>query len=290
MAIQGSNTGQLENASKEMIAKALFTMEHTAPNLALVRKFTLPEGSDTMVVPKVGQMTFMNVNETEENTNEMDIGMSTSSVGTSIVGGKVIFTDTLLATNTQDINDIVGTQIGDAAVRRMETDIIALYAALNGGTSLGAAGAIFNVTNVMNVIANAQVLKFGQRIHIIHHPSAVLRLSKDLTTLGAARPIPNGYSQERLQDFFSGIVLGGVPVFATANITPDTNNDAIGVIKHKDALAILEGGKIRRAKVRDEGIGEGAWILYVTHRYSAFEMDDSRGAALTYQAATPATS
>lgn len=290
MAVQGSTTGQLENASKEMIAKALFTLEHTAPNRALARRFVLPAGHDTMVIPKVGQMTFMAINETEENTNEMDIGMTTSSVGTSIAGGKVILTDTLLRQNTQDIWDIVGTQIGDAEVRKVEADLIALYASLNGGTTLGAAAAVFNVENVMNVIAYAKINKFGQRLHVIHHPSALLRLSKDLTTLGANRPIPAGYSQERLQDFFGGIVLGGVPFFETANIEPDSNGDAVGIIKHKDALAVLEAGAVRRAKERDEGIGEGAWVLYVTHRYTAFEMDDSLGAALTYAAATPPTS
>jgi len=290
MAVQGSTTGQLENASKEMIAKSLFTMEHTAPNRSLLRKFTLQAGHDTMVIPKVGQMTFLNVNETEKNTNEMDIGMTTSSVSTSIVGGKVIITDTLLRDNTQDIWDMVGTQVGDAAVRKIEADIITLYSSLNGGTTYGAAGAVFNVANVMNVIANAKINKFGQRLHVIHHPSCMLRLSKDLTTLGTNRPIPAGYSQERLQDFFGGIVLSGVPFFETANITPDTNSDAIGVIKHKDALGMLEAGTIRRRKERDESIGEGAWVLYVTHRYTAFEMDDALGASLTYAAATPATS
>ena len=290
MAVQSSTTGSLENASLEMIAKARYTIEHTAPNLALVRKFTLPKGHDTMVIPKVGQMVFMTVNESEENTNEMDIGMTTNSVGTSIVGGKVIITDTLLAQNTQDIWTIVGKQIGDGAVRRMETDIIALYASLNGGTTLGAAAAVFNVTNVMNFISYAKTNKFGSGLSVVHHPNAILRLSKDLTTLGANRPIPSGFSAERLKDFFTGIVLGQVAFFETGNIAPDTNNDAVGAIFGPDALGVLQGGSIRRAKVRDEGIGEGAWKLYVTHRYTAFELDDALGAPLTYAAATPATS
>ena len=290
MAVQGSTTGQLENASLEMIGKARYTMEHNAPNLALVRKFTLESGHDTMVIPKVGQMTFTNINETEQNTNEMDIGMTTASVGTSIVGGKVIITDTLLRQNTQDIWSIVGTQIGDAATRRMEADIIALYSALNGGTSLGAAGAVFNVGNVMNCIAYAKTNKFGSGLRVVHHPNAILRLSKDLTTLGSNRPIPDGFSASRLRNFFTGIVLGGVAFFETGNIDPDSNDDGIGTIMHKDALGVLQGGAIRRRKDRDESIGEGAWVLYVTHRYTAFELDDSLGAAMTYSAATPATS
>ena len=290
MAVQGSTSGQLANASLEMIIKARYTMEHEAPNLALVRKFTLKQGHDTMVIPKVGQMTFMSVEETQENTNEMDIGMTTASVTTSIVGGKVIITDTLLDQNTQDIWQMVGKQIGDGATRREETDIIALYAALNGGTTLGAAAAIFNVTNVMNCIAYAKANKFGSGLSVVMHPNAIMRLSKDLTTLGAARPIPSGFSEDRLRNFYTGIVLGGVAFFETGNIVPDTNNDVVGVLMAKDALGFLESAAIRRAKVRDEGIGEGAWKLYVTHRYAAFELDDMLGAPLTYNAAAPATS
>jgi len=290
MAVQGSTTGQLENASLEMIGKARYTMEHTAPNLALVRKFTLQKGHDTLVVPKVGQMTFTAINETEQNTNEMDIGMTTNSVGTSIVGGKVVITDTLLQQNTQDIWSIVGTQIGDAATRKMEADIIALYSALNGGTTLGAAGAVFNVENVMNCIAYAKTNKFGSGLRVVAHPNSILRLSKDLSTLGANRPIPVGYSEARLRDFYTGIVLGQVAFFETGNITPDSNSDAVGVIMHKDALGVLQAAAIRRRKERDESIGEGAWVLYVTHRYTAFELDDALGAPMTYAAATPATS
>lgn len=290
MAVQGSTTGQLENASMEMIKEAIFTMEHEAPNRALARKFTLKPGHDTMVIPKVGQMTFMAINETQANTNEMDIGMTTSSVSTSIVGGKVIITDTLLQDNALDIWTIVGKQVGDAGARRMDRDIIALYSALNGGTTLGAASAVFNVTNVMNVIAHAKTNKFGSGMHVIMHPNPIMRLSKDLTTLGTGRPIPRGYSEDRLRDFWTGIILGGVPFFETGNIDIDTNNDTIGVIKSKDTLGVLEAASVRRRKARDENIGEGAWILYVTHRYTAFERNDTTGAPLTYASATQATS
>ena len=290
MAVQGSTTGQLENASKEMIKEAIYTMEHEAPNRALARKFTLQEGHDTMVIPKVGQMTFLAIAETQSNTNEMDIGMTTSSVGTSIVGGKVILTDTLLRDNSLDIWQVVGKQVGDAGARKMDRDIIALYTALNAGTTLGAAAAIFNIDNVQAVIAHAMTNKFGSGMHIICHPNQLGRLSKDLSSVNSGRPIPRGYSEDRLQNFFTGVVLGGVPFFHTGNIDLDTNSDAIGCIKSKDTLGVLEAGSVRRRRERDENIGEGAWILYITHRYTAFERDDSTGAPLTYASATKATS
>ena len=54
---QTSTTGSLENASREMITTARYTEEHNAPCMELIEKFTLQKGSDTLIVPKVGQMT-----------------------------------------------------------------------------------------------------------------------------------------------------------------------------------------------------------------------------------------
>ena len=290
MAVQHSTLAQLSNASKEMIKEAIYTMEHETPNRALVRSFTLQEGHDTMVIPKVGQMTFLAINESQKNTNEMDIGMTTSSVSTSIVGGKVILTDTLLRDNSLDIWQIVGKQVGDAGARKIDRDIIALYPSLNGGTTLGAAAAVFSIDNVLAVIAHAKTNKFGSGMHIICHPNQLARLSKDLSAINSGRPIPRGYSEDRLANFFTGIVLGAVPFFEDGNIDLDTNNDAIGCIKAKDTLGVLSAGSVRNRRERDESIGEGAWILYVTHRYTAFERDDATGAPLTYASATKATS
>ena len=190
MAVQGSTTGQLENASMEMIKEAIYTIEHDAPNLALVRQFTLPQGRDTMVIPKVGQMTLLDLAETQENTNEMALGMTTTSVSPSIVGGKVIITDTALHDNALDLWGIAGRQVGDAAARRMDTDIIALYPGLQGGTKLGGAGSVISLQRAMNFIAVARTDKYGSKLRVVHHPNVIMRLLQDLTASTGNRPVP----------------------------------------------------------------------------------------------------
>ena len=42
---QTATTGNLENASRTIIAAAKYTEEHNAPAMALIEKFTLPRGS-----------------------------------------------------------------------------------------------------------------------------------------------------------------------------------------------------------------------------------------------------
>ena len=100
---QTSATGNLENASREMISTARYTEEHSAPILNLVEKFTLQKGSDTLIVPKVGQMTVGALTEGQDLIDEEEIGMSTVSVQASEVGAKIIITDKLLRENSQQI-------------------------------------------------------------------------------------------------------------------------------------------------------------------------------------------
>jgi len=292
MAVQKSTSGQLENAAREMIGRARFTEEHNAPCMELVEKFALEEGSDTLIVPKVGQMTMMGINEGEENTNEQDIGMTTISVTPSLVGAKVIVTDRLLRQNTQNIWGIVGKQMGDAMARKKDTDIIALFSALNGGTSLGAAAAPFSSANAVSCIGVARSNKYGSDLCFVMHPNQLLRLNRDLAVIGSGqiRPIPDGFSKDRLGKFFDGIVLSGIPFFHDGNITRDSSDDAIGAIFDKGALGILQSVAMRKEKERKPGIGDGAWALYVTADYGVFEIDDDKGAPCTYDAVDPATS
>ena len=83
MMPQISTTGQLENASKEMIDTARFTAEHEAPVFATVSQFTLKKGDDTGIFPKVGQMTMSNLTEGQDMVDEEESGMTTISVQTS---------------------------------------------------------------------------------------------------------------------------------------------------------------------------------------------------------------
>ena len=142
--IQKTDTGVLANIASEMMTAIRFTMEHNAPMSNLVTKFTLKKGHDTGIFPKVAQMSLHDLQEGEDIIDEEDIGLTTQSVTTGEVGAKVIITTRLLdrvsSGATSNIWTPVGEQLGDAAARKMDTDLLALFSALNGGTDLGSAG------------------------------------------------------------------------------------------------------------------------------------------------------
>jgi hypothetical protein len=288
---QASTTGVLENAAAELIDAARYTAEHNAPVFGLAGQFTLKKGQDTGIFPKVGQMDFSDLAEGQDIVDEEDIGMSTVSVTPSEVGAKIILTDKLLRQNMAVTFQMIGKQLGEGYTKKRETDLINLFSALNGGTSHGAAGSAFSAAFVTAVVGIAKTDKYGDNNAIVQHPNAVMRLAKDLSTIGSGtiRPLPEGYSARLLSKAFKGFMIWDVPVFETGNITRDSNDDAVGAIINKgDCLAVLQSNAYNTEKERDASLR--AWEVVATADYAAFELDDSRGAPLTYDAADPSTS
>jgi hypothetical protein len=272
-----------------MISAALFTTEHNTVMPQVVEKFRLKQGEDTGVFPKLGQMTLRRLTEGEDIVDTEDIGMTTVSVQTSEAGGKVILTDRLLRTNVAANFRTTGRQLGDAAARIMDEDGVALFPGLNGGTDYGLAARVFSASNAVGAIGFAKHNKMGGDLRIVHHPSAILRLSRDLNVIGLAQtnqyPIPAGFTASKLQKFWTGIRLGGVSFFETGNIPIDGDGDAIGGIFDRSALGYLESKGWGRERQRDATLR--AWELVIVADYAFFEHDDTRGAPLTFDAAAP---
>ena len=285
---QTATTGNLENAQRIIIAAARYTEEHNAPAMALIESFNLPRGAKQVTVPKVGQMTMSDLQDGQDIIDEEDIGMTTVDLTASEVGAKVILTDKLVRQSAANVMSIVGRQLGDGMARKKDTDVHALYSGLNGTTTLGAAGASMSLANVAASIAYSKANKFGSQTYILHHPNAVFDIANTAVTASSTYPVPKGWSEDLLGNFFSGLrPLNGVPIFEDGNLSVDSSDDAIGVIADKSALAVLKSVDTRTERQRDASLR--ATELVLTADYGVFELDDSRGAPLTYDAAAPNT-
>jgi len=286
---QTATTGNLENAQKIIIAASRYTEEHNAPALALIEQFSLPSGAKQQTVPKVGQMTISDLQDGVDIIDEEDISMTTVDLTASEVGAKVILTDKLVRQSAENVFSIVGRQLGDGMARKKDTDVHALYSGLNGGTTLGAAGATFSLANVAASISYAKANRFGSQLYILQHPNAVFDIANTAVTASATYPVPKGWSEDLLGEFFSGLrPLNGVPIFEDGNLSVDASDDAIGVIADKSALCVLKSVDTKTERQRDASLR--ATELVMTADYGVFELDDSRGAAMTYDAAAITTS
>ena len=285
MAVQTSGTGNLQNMSRIMLASARYTEEHNAPMVGLVEKFNLGKGEYQLTIPKVAQMTAEDLAEGQDMIDSEDIDVSTVTATTAEVGLKVIITDTLLQQNNEDVFKIIGRQMGDAMARKKDTDIIALFPSLNGGSAIGADNALFSLANVSGVIANAKTGKFGSDLYIVHHPNAVWKLATDVGNTLSTYPLPDAFDKPAVKDYWTGIKLSGVPIFEDGNIENNTNDSGYGVIADKTAMGHLAARARREERERD--ISLRAFEVVVTEDYAVFEVDDSRGAALLYDKPTP---
>lgn len=288
---QISVTGSLANISKEMIDIIRFTNEHNAVMAELVEKHKLDKGEDTGIFPKAGQVNVRVLNEGEEMSNEQDIGLSTLSVQTNEVGGFVLLSTRLLnrtASSAGSLFKVVARQFGDAQARLENTDLLGLFTSLNGGTDLGAAGILLSAANATSAVAVAKTNKYGSQLRFVHHPNAILRLARDLSTIGSGqlRPLPAGFSADVLENFWTGFRISTVPFFETGDITRDASDDAIGAIFDKGAMGILKEAAPR--SYREFHNRRRAWELGFISEYIAFELDDTKGAPVTCDAINPA--
>jgi len=282
-----ATTGNLENAQNIIITAARFTEEHNAPAMALIEQMNLPKGAKQVTVPKVGQMTISDLTDGFDIVDEEEIGMTTVDLTASEVGAKVILTDKLIRQSANNIFSIVGRQLGDAMARKKDTDVHALYSGLNGGTTFGGSVSM-SLANVAGAIANAKGQKFGSQIYILQHPFATFDIANTaVTATGAAAGIPDGFATDLLQNFFSNIrPLNGVPIFEDGNLAI-SGNDAVGVIADKSALGVLKSVDTRTERQRDASMR--ATEIIITADYGVFEIDDSKGAPLTFDASAPAS-
>ena len=284
---QTATTGNLENAQRIIISTARYTEEHNAPAMNLIEQFSLPKGSKQVTVPKVGQMDMTDLVDGQDIIDEEDIGMTTVDLTAAEVGAKIVITDKLARQSAENVFSIIGRQLGDGMARKKDKDVLALYSGFS--TDIGSAGRSMSLANVSATVAYARGNKFGSEVYIVQHPFAVWDIANTAVTASTTYPVPNGWSADLLGNFFSGLrPINGVPIFEDGNITIDSSDDAVGVCADKSALAVLKSVDTRTERQRDASLR--ATEVVITADYGVFELDDSKGVALTLDAGTPATS
>ena len=284
---QTATTGNLENAQRIIISTARYTEEHNAPAMNLIEQFTLPKGSKQVTVPKVGQMDMTDLVDGQDIIDEEDIGMTTVDLTAAEVGAKIVITDKLARQSAENVFSIIGRQLGAGMARKKDKDVLALYSGFS--SDIGSAGRSMSLANVSATVAYAKGNRFGSQVYIVQHPFAVWDIANTAVTASTTYPVPNGWSQDLLGNFFSGLrPINGVPIFEDGNITIDSSDDAVGVCADKSALAVLKSVDTRTERQRDASLR--ATEVVITADYGVFELDDSKGVALTLDAGTPATS
>ena len=299
--VETATTGNLAQAQNTIIREARYTQEANSPSWQLIEKVRLPKGASTVRVPKVGQFTVADLTDGSSISVEQSINMTLVDLTATERGAKIIITDKLARQNgTTDVFRMIGRQFGDAAARKQDQDVQALYPGLNGGVAFGAAGATFTLSNFAAPIATglgggaSSTDSDGSEPfdpdYAVQHPHAVFQVVKSATAIGAGtnQRINDRQEEKLLRRFFTGIAFNGVDLFESKNLFVDSSGDATGVLAQRDALIGLTSVDWRTERERNASLR--ATEVVFTSDYGVFELDDTRGAPLLYDALAPADS
>jgi hypothetical protein len=265
-------------------------MEFNAPNVELVEQMVLEQGAKTVTVPKVAQMNFAPLQDGVDMVAEQSIGMTTLDLTSAEVGAKIILTDKLVRQENESVFDIVGRQFGDAAARKKDQDIIALFPSLSNSTNQGGTTKLMTMTNLAACIAFAKAQKFPEPIAVVHNPNAVYAtVLSAAVTPSATYPMPDGYAEDLLKRFYA-FEVNGVQVFQDGNVAGGSGGvagDGMGAIFSKNAMVVLNSKGFSVEEQRDASLR--AWELNATADYGAFQLDTTYGAPMLYSVAAPAS-
>ena len=176
--------------------------------------------------------------------------------------------------------------MGDAMARKRDTDNIALFTGLNGGTTLGVDNASLTLPMATSVVAHATANKFPSPVYAVHHPNALAHLAKASIGVAAGLStyftgIMSGLSEELLRNYWA-IFINGVNFFHDGNIAKDGSNDSgYGAIFSKSAMCIIESKSPGIERERDISL-RGTEVVMVSD-YGVFELDDGYGAPMLYE-------
>ncbi len=290
--VETATTGDLELAQNTIIREARYTQEANSPSWQLIEKIRLPKGASTARVPKVGQFTVADLVDGTTISTEQSINMTLVDLTATERGAKIVITDKLARQHgSTDIFRMIGKQFGDAAARKQDQDVQALYPGLNGGVAFGAAGATFTLSNFAATIAkglgggasstDSDGLEPFDPDYAVQHPHSVFQIVKSATAIGAgtSQRLNDRQEEQLLRRFFTGIAFNGVDLFV------DSSGDATGVLAQRDALVGLTSVDWRTERERNASLR--ATEVVFTSDYGVFELDDRHGAPLLYDALAP---
>uniref|UniRef100_A0A6H1ZDM2 Putative capsid protein n=1 Tax=viral metagenome TaxID=1070528 RepID=A0A6H1ZDM2_9ZZZZ len=281
--IQAATTGNLANAQNVMITQCVYTAEHSDPVSSLVTNFSLPKGHKTLTYPKVGQMTASNLTDGEDIIDQENIGLTSVDLTTSEVGLKVILTDKLVRQFNEDTFKVIGRQMGDAMSRKLDRDLIALFSALNGGTTWGVDNLVLSIAHAAGISGRARANKWPRPIYAVHHPNAMGALAKATMAVGATyyAGILDTISKEIFANFWR-YSIDGIKWFEDGNIDKVAGQDSgYGAAFSKDALACIKSLAPTTERERDASLR--ATEVVIVSDYGVFELDDGYGAPLLYE-------
>jgi len=274
-----STTTTLDDLFSNIIKEAIFVSQETSLVRNLVTTYDISgEAGKVVQVPVYGDTTASALTEGSDMSSTA-ISTTSKSITVSEAGVQALLTDMAAKSAMGDVAGDLGRILGEAVAKKMDQDLIALFA----GFSTGQGAAAQEIT-VADIVKAATVLSANNATgtpSAVIHPYQAFQLKSNLTN---AFVNPNGGDLQN-EAMRSGFVanIAGVNIYESSNIVIDGSGDAIGALFTPAALGLAIKWDIYIEPQRDASMR--GWELNATASYGVGELVDTFGQKLTFDSA-----
>lgn len=262
-------TSSISALLPSIIAEAMFQAQEASIMRQLVKTYSLPQGNGkTVTVPVYNKVSAADI---AEGTDLANTEVTAGSAVLTVAEAGIMTTVSDLAARSASSNVVADTGIlfGRAIAEKMDKDLIALFAGLNGGVKIGT-GLALTAADIFKAVATlrARGLTVDGMVAVIGIEDAYnLKSSMTNTFADPAGDVGN----DALRNGFVGR-LAGIPVYESANVVGD------GAVFHRDALGLAVMSDIAIEAQRDASLRATELVAVAT--YGVGELNDQYGVGL----------
>lgn len=210
-------------------------------------------GAGTRTAYAYGAGTAKTLAETDDLTGDPYTPTAAQTLTPAEIGEQYFFTDLRLETEPAgQLQNEASTELANAAVDKVETDLMSDLARLTGGT-VGAAGSVMSwgyffaaAAQLRNRVKNRSIPLFA-----VLHDYQWYPLAKSVSVAGATVVNAPLFQDKVMNAWYVGTVAG-VNVFTSSNVPVDASDDAKGGMFIPDAIMYDERRAVRIRPERDE--------------------------------------
>ena len=191
-------------------------------------------------------------------------------------------TDMVVKSSPASLNGIAR-QLGRAIGVKIDTDICALFAALNGAVAVGTTTADMTVSVLLDAIYQLELDDVPAPYHCVLHPLQKEDMLTDLISSGSS-PIWGGDLGNKIVSRGALDGMFGIDRFVTSTNVPTANTaaDRAGALFNPEAMAIVWKWRTKTELQRDASLR--ATEVVVTACYAVGEISDARGVPIVTDA------
>ena len=278
-----ATTTTLSELYTEIIQEAIFTFQETSVMRPLVTTYSITGQGKQIAVPIYPVVSASAVAEATDLSNTA-INPTESTITASEVGVMTTLTDLGRDSASRDVASDIGKVFGEALAKKVDSDLVALFASFAGANDLGGNTSELTADLLLKAEATLRALNVPRPYYGVFNPKAMFNLKKTLTNAGYSTGANalGMKGDEILRTGYCGTVFG-IDLFENANISIDNYDDSVGGVFHPASLGLAMKADLKLETQRDASLR--ATEIVGTMTYGKGVIKDDYGCQVTVDSA-----